>query len=131
MAVMSPTVGGTNLIAVLRVLATILGCIVAAFVYTAFLANPYILGLVTWLFSIPCFYIILNHKYGRFGQFALLAYNLVVLYSYNHRDDATVTDVFDLAWKRCVAVSVGVIIGSYIERQKGLKKLCAHDLSVC
>lgn len=116
MAVMSPTVGGTNIVAVLRVLATIFGCIVAALVYTAFNGNVYMLMLCTWVFSLPCFHIILNHKHGRFGQFALLAYNLVVLYSYNHREDLDVDDVYELAWKRCVAVSLGVIIGKHTSR---------------
>lgn len=114
MAVMSPTVGGTNLVAVLRVLATILGCIVGAVVYLLFPTHPVILLACTWAFSVPCFWVILNHKYGRFGQFALLAYNLVVLYSYNHREDSYVSDVVDLAWKRCIAVSLGVIIGKLL-----------------
>ncbi|KAG2224607.1 hypothetical protein INT45_003747 [Circinella minor] len=137
MAVCSPTVGGTNVICVLRVVATILGCIVAAVIYTLFQGYPAILLLLTWAFSIPCFYIILNHKHGRFGQFALLAYNLIVLYSYNHREDYPTAYVIELAWKRCVSVSLGVIIGlivtSYIwpyearkELRKGLSDLLLH-----
>ncbi|KAI8142257.1 Fusaric acid resistance protein-like-domain-containing protein [Fennellomyces sp. T-0311] len=114
MAVMSPTVGATNLIAVLRVLATVLGCIVAALVCTLFYGNPVILLIMSWAFSLPCFYLILNHQYGRFGQFALLAYNLIVLYSYNHRFEIDLSYVMELAWKRCVAVSLGVIIGLYV-----------------
>ncbi|KAI9272770.1 Fusaric acid resistance protein-like-domain-containing protein [Phascolomyces articulosus] len=137
MAVCTPTLGGTNVICVLRVLATILGCIVAAIVYTLFPKNPIMLLLLTWSFSIPCFYIILNHKHGRFGQFALLAYNLIVLYSYNHREDYPSAYVIELAWKRCVSVSLGVIIGlivtAYIwpyearkELRKGLSDLLLH-----
>ncbi|KAI9497668.1 Fusaric acid resistance protein-like-domain-containing protein [Zychaea mexicana] len=137
MTVSSPTVGGTNVVAVLRVLATIFGCIVAAAVYTIVPAHPLILLLITWAFSVPCFHIILNHKYGRFGQFALLAYNLIVLYSYNHREDYPMSYVYELAWKRCVSVSLGVIIGlivtAYIwpyearkELRKGLSDLLLH-----
>ncbi|KAI9311285.1 hypothetical protein BX666DRAFT_2032292 [Dichotomocladium elegans] len=137
MAVMSPTVGATNLVAVLRVFATIFGCIVAALVCTAFSGNALLLFLCTWAFSIPCFHIILTNKYGRFGQFALLAYNLVVLFSYNRRDQMMFTDIFELAWKRCVAVSLGVVIGlvvtAYIwpfearkELRRGLSDLLLH-----
>ncbi|KAF7732052.1 hypothetical protein EC973_007157 [Apophysomyces ossiformis] len=137
MAVMTPTVGGTNVGAVLRVLATGLGCVIAAATYTVFSTCPIILLVLTWLFSIPCFWAILNHKHGRFGQFSLLAYNLIVLYEYNHRLEDDVMDVFELAWMRCVAVSMGVLIGlivtTYVwpyeartELRKGLSDLLLH-----
>ncbi|KAG0164203.1 hypothetical protein DFQ30_010299 [Apophysomyces sp. BC1015] len=137
MAVMTPTVGGTNVGAVLRVLATGLGCVIAAATYTLFSSNPIALVFLTWLFSIPCFWAILNHTHGRFGQFALLAYNLIVLYEYNHRMEEDMMDVFELAWMRCVAVSMGVLIGlivtTYVwpyearkELRKGLSDLLLH-----
>ncbi|KAI8376126.1 Fusaric acid resistance protein-like-domain-containing protein [Radiomyces spectabilis] len=110
MAVMTPTVGGTNLMAILRVLATIFGCYVGAIAYAAFPGQPVMLFIITGLFSVPSFWMIQNHKHGKFGQFSLLAYNLVVLYTYNHRDETTI-DVFSMAWMRCIAVSMGVVIG--------------------
>ncbi|CEP18223.1 hypothetical protein [Parasitella parasitica] len=113
MAVMTPTVGGTNLGAVLRVIATILGCVLAAIIYTIFQDNTVMLWLCTWLISIPSFWLILHHKHGRFGLFSLLAYNLIVLYKFNHRLDDAV-DVFELTWMRCLAVSVGVILGLFV-----------------
>lgn len=113
MAVMTPTVGGTNLGALLRVVATILGCALAAIIYTIFQDNTIMLWLCTWLISIPSFWLILHHKHGRFGLFTLLAYNLIVLYKFNHRLDDSV-DVFELTWMRCLAVSVGVILGLFV-----------------
>lgn len=113
MAVMSPSVGATNLGAVLRVMATVLGCILAAIIYTIFQDNTIMLWLCTWLISIPSFWLILHHKHGRFGLFTLLAYNLIVLYKFNHRLDDSV-DVFELTWMRCLAVSVGVILGLFV-----------------
>jgi uncharacterized membrane protein YccC len=112
MAVMTPTVGGTNLVAVLRVLATILGSVVAVISYL-FVPNegPYLL-LFTWAFSIPCFWMSLNHKHGRFGTFSLLAYNLIVPFMFNHKNEETVVDVIELATMRCATVSVGVVIGN-------------------
>jgi uncharacterized membrane protein YccC len=107
---MTPTVGGTNMGALLRILATIFGCITAAIVYTLFEDYTFILWLITWLISIPSFWLILQHKHGRFGLFTLLAYNLVVLFKYNNRHDDTI-NVFELTWMRCVTVSLGVVIG--------------------
>ncbi|GAA5797451.1 hypothetical protein HPULCUR_002835 [Helicostylum pulchrum] len=113
MAVMTPTVGGTNLGAVLRIFAKVLGCILAAVIYTLFHDYVVMLCLCTWLISIPSFWLILHHKHGRFGLFTLLAYNLVVLYKYRYRDDDSV-DVLELTWMRCVTVSLGVLIGLFV-----------------
>lgn len=110
MVVMTPTVGGTNLVAVYRIFSTILGCFTAMFLYMAFPGNMYILPVATWLFSIPNFWLILNHKHGKFGQFTLLAYNLVMLNKYNDRDTNNV-DVWVLALQRCGAILVGVVFG--------------------
>src|ERR1700710_1019881 len=105
MVVMTPTVGGTNLVAIYRIFSTMLGCYVAFIFYTLFPANIYVLPFLTWLFSIPNFWIILNHKHGKFGQFTLLAYNLVMLNKYNYRDDESV-EVGMLALQRFGAVAV-------------------------
>ncbi|CAO3651153.1 unnamed protein product [Mucor fragilis] len=110
MVVMTPTVGGTNLVAIYRIFSTILGCYVAMAFYMLFPANMYVLPVLTWLFSIPNFYLILNHKHGKFGQFTLLAYNLVMLNKYNDRDTNEV-EVWVLATQRCFAILVGVVFG--------------------
>ncbi|KAI8975478.1 Fusaric acid resistance protein-like-domain-containing protein [Mycotypha africana] len=110
MVVMTPTVGGTNIVAIYRIFSTILGCYVAMAFYMLFPANMYVLPLLTWLFSIPNFYLILNHKHGKFGQFTLLAYNLVMLNKYNDRDTNEVA-VWLLATQRCFAILVGVVFG--------------------
>ncbi|KAI8647527.1 hypothetical protein BD408DRAFT_378306 [Parasitella parasitica] len=134
MAVMSPTVGGTNQVAVLRVLATILGSVIAVLFYLFLPHQGPILLLMSWAFSIPCFWMILNHKHGRFGLFSLLSYNLIVPFMYNHRNEEQVIDVIELAIMRCATVSAGVIIGlvvtAYIwpfearkEMRKGLSDL--------
>lgn len=110
MVVMTPTVGGTNLVAVYRILSTALGCFTAMCFYLMFPGNMYVLPIVTWLFSIPNFWLILNHKHGKFGQFTLLAYNLVMLNKYNDRDTNNI-EVWRLALQRCVAILVGVVFG--------------------
>ncbi|KAI8370348.1 Fusaric acid resistance protein-like-domain-containing protein, partial [Radiomyces spectabilis] len=110
MVVMTPTVGGTNQVAVYRIFSTVLGCCSAMVLYLLFPGNMYILPLVTWLFSIPNFWIILNHKHGKFGQFTLLAYNLVMLNKYNDREADSI-EVWRLALQRCLAILVGVLFG--------------------
>ncbi|KAG1458711.1 hypothetical protein G6F46_006619 [Rhizopus delemar] len=113
MVVMTPTVGGTNLVAIYRIFSTMLGCFVAMFLYLLFPDNMYPLILCTWLFSIPNFWMILHHKHGKFGQFTLLAYNLVMLNKYNDRD-AHQVEVTWLALTRCLSILVGVIFGLFV-----------------
>ncbi|OAD77430.1 hypothetical protein PHYBLDRAFT_179854 [Phycomyces blakesleeanus NRRL 1555(-)] len=110
MVVMTPTVGGTNLVAVYRIFSTILGCFSAMVLYILFPGNHVILPIVTWLFSVPNFWLILNHKHGKFGQFTLLAYNLVMLNKFNDRNENTI-EVWRLALQRCLAILAGVAFG--------------------
>lgn len=110
MVVMTPTVGGTNLVAIYRIFSTILGCYVAMAFYMLFPGNMYVLSVLTWLFSIPNFWMILNNKHGKFGQFTLLAYNLVMLNKFNDRDTNNI-EVWVLATQRCFAILVGVVFG--------------------
>lgn len=134
MAVMSPTVGATNQVAVLRVLATMLGSIIAVLFYLFLPHQGPLLLFMSWLFSVPCFWMILNHKHGRFGMFSLLSYNLIVPFMFNHINEDGTIDVVELAFMRCATVSAGVLIGlivtAYIwpfearkEMRKGLSDL--------
>ncbi|KAG2231732.1 hypothetical protein INT48_003587 [Thamnidium elegans] len=112
MVVMTPTVGGTNVVAIYRIYSTVLGCFVAMCLYLLFPDNMYLLILCTWLFSIPNFWIILHHKHGKFGQFTLLAYNLVMLNKFNDRETHRI-EVTHLALQRCLSILVGVIFGLF------------------
>lgn len=112
MVVMTPTVGGTNLVAIYRIYSTALGCFVAMCFYLLFPDNMYLLIICTWLFSIPNFWIILHHKHGKFGQFTLLAYNLVMLNKYNDRETHRI-EVTHLALQRCLSIFAGVIFGLF------------------
>ncbi|ORE13067.1 hypothetical protein BCV71DRAFT_279323, partial [Rhizopus microsporus] len=113
MVVMTPTVGGTNLVAVYRIFSTILGCFAAMILYLIFPDKMIPLIICTWLFCIPNFWLILNHKHGKFGQFTLLAYNLVMLNKYNDRDTHQV-EVTWLALTRCFSILVGVVFGLFV-----------------
>ncbi|KAI8887178.1 hypothetical protein K501DRAFT_242906 [Backusella circina FSU 941] len=113
MVVMTPTLGQTNLVAIYRIFSTILGCFVAATLYLLFPDNTYVLIFCTWLFSIPNFWIILHHKHGKFGQFTLLAYNLVMLNMFNDRETHAI-NVTHLALQRCLSILVGVVFGLFV-----------------
>lgn len=110
MVVMTPTVGGTNLVAIYRIFSTILGCYTAMIFYMLFPGNMYVLSILTWLFSIPNFWMILHNKHGKFGQFTLLAYNLVMLNKFNDKETNNI-EVWELATQRLFAIIIGVIFG--------------------
>ncbi|KAL1921246.1 uncharacterized protein VTP21DRAFT_10962 [Calcarisporiella thermophila] len=111
MVVMTPTVGGTNLAAMYRVFGTLIGCYSAVIIYSLFPDNPVVLSLFGFLFAIPCFYVNLYTSHQKMGQFTLLAYNLVCLTKYNNREAEEEVEVELIAWRRFVAVSLGVVCG--------------------
>ncbi|KAI0032892.1 Fusaric acid resistance protein-like-domain-containing protein [Vararia minispora EC-137] len=114
--VMSPTIGGTNLLGVHRVLGTLLGAATAAAVYTFFSEQPLVLALFGFLFSIPCFYLIVaTPQFASTGRFVLLTYNLTCLYSYNIRKRPNVW-VIEIAWHRFIAVTIGVLWAAFVSR---------------
>ncbi|KAF9202814.1 hypothetical protein BGZ49_007062 [Haplosporangium sp. Z 27] len=89
--VMVPTVGGTNIVGIYRIMGTIFGCATGVVVYLLFPAHPIMLPLCCFLFALPNFYLILSSSYPRLGQVVLLAFNLVLIQTYNRRhDDGTV-----------------------------------------
>ncbi|CAL1706087.1 unnamed protein product [Somion occarium] len=113
--VMSPTIGGTNFLAVHRVLGTFLGAVTAAFIWTLFPENPYALCAFGFFYSIPCFYYIVSTpQYATSARFVLLTYNLTCLYCYNVRQKDV--SVIEVAYHRFVAVTVGVIWASIVSR---------------
>ncbi|CAG8472731.1 1666_t:CDS:2 [Paraglomus occultum] len=127
MVVMAPTVGSTNLNSFYRVFGTLFGSYLAFIVTLLFPPNAAILAVIGFLIALPCFYIVLNTKYDRMGQFILLTYNLVAL-SYKEKN------VMDIARYRAVAVGTGVLWGllvttyvwpyeARVELRKGLSML--------
>ncbi|KAG9292181.1 hypothetical protein G9A89_023901 [Geosiphon pyriformis] len=116
MVVMVPTVGGTNLMGLYRVLGTFFGSGLAFVIYSLFPDNAPVLALFGFFIALPCFYILLHTKYNRMGQFILLGYNLVALYKFNLRneEDEDNLDIGQLALYRGVAVSTGVLWGVYV-----------------
>ncbi|KAK3839323.1 MAG: Fusaric acid resistance protein-like-domain-containing protein, partial [Linnemannia elongata] len=130
--VMVPTVGGTNIVGIYRIMGTIVGCYAGVAIYLLFPANDILLPACCFLFAVPNFYLVLCSAYPRIGQVTLLAFNLVLIQTPN--DPHHIDYVWTIALHRAVAVSLGVVIGvgvtSYIwpyearvELRKGLSDL--------
>ncbi|GME66985.1 unnamed protein product [[Candida] boidinii] len=120
--IMNKSLGGTNMTVKWRFIGVGIGCVVAYYVWVIFSDYVLLMALCGFLFSMPCFYIILYWKQNNaFGRFILLTYNLTILYSYTMSqkpeydlpdyDDEGGSDpfVFEIAWHRYVGVSLGVI----------------------
>ncbi|KAG0046229.1 hypothetical protein BGZ83_008597 [Gryganskiella cystojenkinii] len=89
--IMVPTVGGTNVVGIYRIMGTVLGCYAGVAVYLAFPAHEIMLPICCFLFAVPNFYLVLCSSYPRIGQVTLLAFNLVLIQTYNRRHgDGTV-----------------------------------------
>ncbi|KAJ7782513.1 Fusaric acid resistance protein-like-domain-containing protein [Mycena maculata] len=113
--VISPTIGATNFLSLHRVLGTVLGAGVAAGVYTLFPDAPVTLSIFGVFFSIPCFYyIVAKPQYISASRFVLLTYNLTCLYCYNLRQKEV--SAVDVAVKRAIAVTVGVVWAALVSR---------------
>lgn len=113
--VLSPTVGATNFLSLHRIMGTLIGATVAVIVFTLFKHQPVMLTLCSFLYSIPCFYYIVNYpQYATSGRFVLLTYNLTCLFSYNSRDDNI--PVLTVALHRATAVTIGVIWAFIVSR---------------
>ncbi|KAF9983226.1 hypothetical protein BGZ75_005308 [Mortierella antarctica] len=91
LVVMVPTVGGTNIVGVYRIISTIIGCYMGVVVYVLFPAHDVMLPICCFLFAVPNFYLVLCSSYPRLGQVTLLAFSLVLIQTYNRRHgDGTV-----------------------------------------
>ncbi|KAL1940894.1 hypothetical protein VTO73DRAFT_7935 [Trametes versicolor] len=113
--VISPTIGATNYMGVHRVLGTLFGAATAFVVWSLFPENPYVLSIFGFFYSIPCFYYICaKPQFATSSRFVLLTYNLTCLYCYNIRQRDI--SVFDIAYHRAVAVTVGVVWAAVVSR---------------
>ncbi|KAF7375656.1 ArAE-2 domain-containing protein [Mycena sanguinolenta] len=101
LVVISPTIGATNYLSLLRVLGTLFGAFVAAVVYTLFPDNPVVLSLFGFFFSVPCFY-----YENSASRFVLLTYNLTCLYCYNLRGQGGEVSPVNIGIRRAIAVTI-------------------------
>ncbi|KAJ2775054.1 hypothetical protein IWQ57_000552, partial [Coemansia nantahalensis] len=109
-AIMVPTVGGSALVSVYRVLGTCAGGLAAFVVYETSQNAPLLTYALLVLFSVPCFHIMLHGRYPRIGQFALVTFGVVLINKCIAREDQ-VDSAGELAVRRTASVALGVLAG--------------------
>ncbi|KAI8456293.1 Fusaric acid resistance protein-like-domain-containing protein [Phakopsora pachyrhizi] len=137
MIVTASTLGQTNFLVVTRTLGTLAGSIVALIAYHIFWEDPVALPLVGFLYSIPCYWLVVCFpRFAPTGRFLLLTYNLVCVYSYNVRDDNV--HILVTAYRRVMCVLFGVFFGwvvnNYIwpyKARRELRKCLSEFLLEC
>ncbi|KAJ1960357.1 hypothetical protein GGI12_003845, partial [Dipsacomyces acuminosporus] len=102
-AIMVPTVGGSALVSVYRILGTCAGGLAAFLVYEIGRDAPLLAYVLLVLFSIPCFHMMLNSKYPKIGQFALMTFGV-------DQSDG----IGELAIRRTASVALGVFAGMVV-----------------
>lgn len=125
MLVCSMTIGASNTTGLQRFLGTCLGALLAIATWIISNSNPIVLGLLGWIVSIGCFYVILGMGKGPMGRFILLTYNLSALYAYSllvrdYEDDSDEGGINPAIWEivlhRVVAVISGCLWGLIVTR---------------
>lgn len=112
-AIMVPTVGGSTLVSIYRILGTFAGGLAAFLVYELTHQTPWLTYLLLVLFSVPCFHIILNGRYPKIGQFGLIAFGVVLINKWVAREDQEET-IGMLAIKRTLSVALGIAAGMVV-----------------
>lgn len=125
MLVCSMTIGASNTTGFHRLMGTCLGAFLAVAAWIISNNNPVVLGLLGWLVSIWCFYIILGMGKGPMGRFILLTYNLSALYAYSlsvrdyedNNDEGGINPaIWEIVLHRVVAVTTGCLWGLIVTR---------------
>ncbi|KAJ2740813.1 hypothetical protein GGI20_005601 [Coemansia sp. BCRC 34301] len=112
-AIMVPTVGGSALVSVYRILGTCAGGLAAFLAYEAGRDMPVVTYLLLVLFSVPCFHVILHGRYPKIGQFALITFGVVLINKWVAREDQA-EGAGDLAVRRTGAVALGIAAGMLV-----------------
>lgn len=121
------TIGASNTTGWSRFIGTLIGAVIALFVWPLCQGYALALAFCGWLVSLPCFYIIIAKGKGPFGRFIMLTYNLSCLYAYSlsvkdddndddEEDGSGIPQIFEIAAHRVAAVMAGCIWGLIVTR---------------
>ncbi|RKP25699.1 hypothetical protein SYNPS1DRAFT_28574 [Syncephalis pseudoplumigaleata] len=108
--VMTPTVGGSNVVGIYRIIGTVCGSLVAYLAYTLFPGSRTILPCVAFLFALPCFHLIMHSSYPRVGQVSCMTFTTVLMSQYAVYEDDEL-EIRDVALTRALMVTVGSVVG--------------------
>lgn len=125
MTVIAMTVAASSTTSIRRFMGTFIGAAFAIIAWIIADDDPWILGFISWLVSLGCFYLNIAKGNGPMSRFILLTYNLGALYSYSlsmHDDDNDDDEggvnpaIWEIVLHRVVAVIAGCIWGIIITR---------------
>ncbi|WZH49411.1 Fusaric acid resistance protein-like-domain-containing protein [Fusarium acuminatum] len=125
--VCSFTVGASNTVSLARFIGTLFGALFSVINWK--ISHGYALVLIPlgWLTSFVNFYLVIQHGKASFGRISLLAYNVSTLYAYRLQrkadgkdptgdDGFQQPDILEIAKRRAIAVTAGIIWGLVICR---------------
>ncbi|KAI9095257.1 Fusaric acid resistance protein-like-domain-containing protein [Phlyctochytrium arcticum] len=113
-AIMTPSIGGTNTANLWRILGTIGGAFTALLVGTLAKEDAIATYVASTLVSIPCMYVYTQSKYPKVGQIYLMTYSIIILNDYAGTVDPVTGRDYSLpeiAFRRGFAVMVGCLVG--------------------
>ncbi|KAJ1720524.1 hypothetical protein LPJ53_004862 [Coemansia erecta] len=109
-AIMAPTVGGSAVVSVYRVLGTCAGGLAAFVVFEAAAGCAAVAYALLVAVAVPCFHVMLRGRYPKIGQFALVAFGVVLVNRWVASEDQG-ESAAGLALRRTAAVALGVAAG--------------------
>ncbi|KAF9428754.1 hypothetical protein BGZ94_001166 [Podila epigama] len=107
MAVLSPTIGATFKVSVMRVAGTLVGTFWAMVTYLARPRNPYVICAMMLVVAFPGAFIILETSQPNLGIIMLLSYSSITFIVYGGQTHET---IFEVCYKRSITVIIGIII---------------------
>ncbi|KAF9123973.1 hypothetical protein BGW39_008549 [Mortierella sp. 14UC] len=107
MAVLSPTVGATFSVCVMRVAGTLAGTLWALITYLALPRNPWVICVFMLVVAFASVFLILESAHPKLGIIMLLSYSSVTFIKY---EDNTTETIYEVCYKRSITVIIGIII---------------------
>ncbi|KAJ3187104.1 hypothetical protein HDU85_007142 [Gaertneriomyces sp. JEL0708] len=108
--VLSPTVGGSNIFALYRIIGTVFGAIWGFVTWKASQGSPYVIAVMTTIWAYPWWYVFVTTNHQRLGLTALTTYNIIVMLAYRTRNaPSPETEIVFLTLSRMTTVTIGVV----------------------
>ncbi|KAG0057121.1 hypothetical protein BGZ83_001555 [Gryganskiella cystojenkinii] len=107
MAVLSPTIGATIRVCLMRVAGSLIGTGWAIITYLAYPNNPYVICVMMMFISFVVAFLILQSKYPVMGIIMMLSYSSVTFAMYHGKTNET---VYEVSYKRTITVTLGILI---------------------
>ncbi|KAG0268557.1 hypothetical protein BGZ95_002417, partial [Linnemannia exigua] len=107
MAVLSPTVGATFSVCVMRVAGTLAGTLWALITYLALPRDPWVICIFMLVVAFASVFLILESAHPKLGIIMMLSYSSVTFIKY---EDHTSETIYEVCYKRSITVIIGIII---------------------